>query len=144
MAVARPRTAQSTITDRNLGDSIRGYDNSQGSIEAGDGREVSIKPTLAALQRVAPAAAQNPFVNNSDGSFAFSPAAQHAFAEKRNELRNVGGVELDVTFQNLALVGVSDMRGERRPPRRSSKNSILISLRRLVDAAKPYAVSPER
>jgi hypothetical protein len=57
-------------------------------------------------------------------------------------LRSVGGVALDVTFKELAQAGVPDMRTP--GPATLIENPVLVSLQRLVAAAKPYAGSQDR
>jgi tetratricopeptide (TPR) repeat protein len=141
---APPRNRQSTITGREFGDApgVRGYDSRQMAVVAADGRKVNAQPLIAALQKVSPQAAQAPFTTNSNGSLALSPSAQRAIAENGGALRNVGGVALDVTFDNLTQVGLSMPRpGE---PAAVVESPILISLQRLVAAAKPFAISQAR
>jgi tetratricopeptide (TPR) repeat protein len=127
---------------------IRAYDRQHVALVTGDGRKVTIKPLINALQKVAPAAAKDPLVRHAPPIrggrevVRLSPAVQRAIVEKRDQLRHVGGVELDVTFQMLSLLGVPEMRTE--GPAILIENPIIISLRRLVDAAKPYATSPDQ
>jgi hypothetical protein len=123
------------------GQDIRSYDSKQGAIVVGDGRKVNIKPMMAALEKVAPAAAKQPFVASPGGGLRLSPAVQRALVQNGSALRKVGGVELDVTFENLALLGVPEMRVT--GPATLIDNPVMISLRRLVAAAKPYADSAE-
>jgi tetratricopeptide (TPR) repeat protein len=132
---------QHLIPSRPGGQDIRSYDSKQGAIVTGDGRKVSIKPMMAALEKVAPAAAKQPFVASPGGGLRLSPAAQRALVQNSSALRKVGGVELDVTFENLALLGVPEMRVT--GPATLIENPVMISLRRLVAAAQPYADSPE-
>lgn len=130
------------VTFENRGQDILGYDSQQGTIVGSDGRKVDIKPLITALQKVATAAAKNPFIpSSSSGTLRFSPDVQRALTQRGDELRNVGGIELDVTFQNLALLGVPDMRVT--GPATLIENPIMLSLKRLVAAAKPYSDSPE-
>jgi hypothetical protein len=135
---------QSDVTggpSRPGGQDIRSYDSKQGAIVVGDGRKVNIKPMMAALEKVAPAAAKQPFVASPGGGLRLSPAVQRALVQNGSALRKVGGVELDVTFENLALLGVPEMRVT--GPATLIDNPVMISLRRLVAAAKPYADSAE-
>src|SRR4029077_3070340 len=92
-----------------------------------------------ALQKVAPVAAQKPFIASSDGTLRFSPTAQRAVTQQWTQLRSVGGVALDVTFQDLAQAGVPDMRSG--ATRSLIENPVMISLKRLLGAAKPYSDS---
>jgi hypothetical protein len=123
------------------GQDIRSYDSKQGAIVVGDGRKVNVKPMMAALEKVAPAAAKQPFVASPGGGLRLSPAVQRALVQNGSALRRVGGVALDVTFENLALLGVPDMRVT--GPATLIENPVMISLRRLVAAAQPYADTPE-
>jgi len=132
---------QHAIPSRPGGQDIRSFDSKQGAIVLGDGRKVSVKPMMAALDKVAPAAAKQPFVASPGGGLRLSPVAQRALAQNGSALRKVGSVELDVTFENLALLGVPEMRVT--GPATVIENPVMISLRRLVAAAKPYADSAE-
>ena len=121
---------------------IRGYDSAQQAVIGADGRKVDVRSFMAALQQVSPEAAKNPFVVSTDSStLTFSPAVEQVLSQQSDALNKVGGVELNVTFQNLALLGVPDMRTT--GPTTLIENPVLISLKRLVAAAKPYADTPE-
>jgi hypothetical protein len=104
----RSADPRSTITGigsgREAGQDIVGYDSQHQAIVGADGRKIDIKPMIAALQKVSPGAAKNPFVASDDGStLRFSPDVQRTLVQRFDELNKVGGVALDVTFQNLAL-----------------------------------------
>jgi tetratricopeptide (TPR) repeat protein len=121
---------------------IRGYDSTQQAVVGADGRKVGIQTLIAALQKVSPDAARNPFVVSTDGgTLTFSPEVQRVLAQQSDALNKVGGVELNITFQNLALLGVPDMRVA--GPTTLIENPVLVSLKRLVAAAKPYVDTPE-
>jgi tetratricopeptide (TPR) repeat protein len=121
---------------------IRSYDAAQQTIVIGNGQKVGIKPLLKALAQLAPAAAQNPFIDTPGiGALRFAPEVQRILAERNDELRKAGGHELDVTLEVLALLGIPDMR--LKGPATLIENPVMISLRRLVAAAKPYADSAE-
>jgi tetratricopeptide (TPR) repeat protein len=137
-----PRGRTSTITGREFGDSIAAYDSTRMAVTTAGNQTISIKPMVTALQKVAPAAAQRPFETGDDGSLHFSQETRRAVSSNRGQLRNVGGVALDVMFESLAAAGVAEARIN--GPQALIENPVLISLKRLVAAAEPYAVSPER
>lgn len=137
-----PNNPQSTITGTNLGQDIRSYDSKQGTIVAGDGRTISIKPMVTAIQKVSPIAAESIFVPTANGGLRLSPDVQRTITEQDSQLRKVGGVELDVTFQDLSRSGVPEMRTP--GPATLIENPVLISLKQLVSASKAYAGSPEQ
>lgn len=121
---------------------IRSFDAKQGTIVTADGRKVSIRPMIKTLERVSPVAAKQPFVATPSGTLRLSPTVQRVLAERANELKTVGGVELDVTFKNLAIAGVPEMTAT--GPRTVVENPVMISLQRLIAAARPYAQPQER
>lgn len=148
-----PRTPQSSIvgpkapsakapTITGVRQDIRSFDAKQGTVVASDGRKINVKPMITALESVSPAAARQPFVASPNGTWRLAPVAQQAIAQQGNKLRGVGGIELDVTFQNLALAGVPDMTIS--GPRTVIENPVMISLQGLIAATKPYARSQER
>jgi len=137
-AAATPRPSQD----------IRAYDRERALITSADGRQVSIKPLIDAGKKLNLPAFRDPVVKvqppvpRAAPVERFSPALLRAVAEKRDELRKVGGVALDVTFQHLALVGVPDMRVA--GPATVVENPVIISLRALEERARPYGSSQDR
>jgi Tfp pilus assembly protein PilF len=121
---------------------LRGYNSQRGEITTTDGHTVSVRPLIDALQRVAPNAASRPFVSDASGVVRLSPEAQRALAQNPDQLRAIGGIALEVTFQRLALVGVPELRVP--GPLAMVQDPVIISLRRLVSAAKGYASSPDK
>jgi Tfp pilus assembly protein PilF len=121
---------------------IRAYNGQRGEITTGDGRHINVKPLVDALRNVSPGAAAQPFVATGSGQLRLSPEAQRAISQNAGQLHAVGGIALDVTFQRLALAGVPEFRVP--GPSVVVQNPVMISLRRLVAAARNYSSTPER
>jgi len=121
---------------------IIAYNRQQAAITAASGVKVSVKPLIDNLARLGvndPIVRVEPPVPGVQPALRLSRAAQELIAHKRDELRRIGGVELDVAFESLALIGMPDMRIN--GPSTVIEDPVLISLRRLVEAARPYADS---
>ena len=121
---------------------IRAYNSQRGEIVTGDGRTVSVRPLVDAMRTVSPGAASQPFVATGSGQLRLSPEAQRAISQNAGQMRVVGGIALEVTFQRLALAGVPELRVP--GPTSVVENPVMISLRKLVVAAKKYSSTPER
>jgi hypothetical protein len=127
---------------------IRHYDRQHSVLTGPDGRKVSIERLVKAVSTVNPAAAKDPLVKvqppvpGAAPVERFSPTFLRTVAERRDDLRKIGGVALDVTFEHLALAGIPDLRVP--GPATFIENPVLISLKRLMDAAKPHAAAQDR
>jgi len=122
---------------------LRGYDARQGVVISASGEKVDIKPLLEAVRKVDPRAAQNPVVKVESpvpgipSVERFSPDFLRAVVNDRDQLRRVGGVALDVTFNNLAYADVPDMRVP--GPAALIENPIMVSLTELYRRVEPYS-----
>ncbi len=108
------------------------------------GPAIDLGPLKDAVAEVAPEMRDKPLFTGygADGEAVPSPELLRVLADpqKNAALRKVGGVALDATFDLLAVSGVSDLRGG--GDIKLVDQPVLISLKALYAAAKPYA-TPE-
>ncbi len=123
------------------------FDSARGVLRLSDGRNIDVAPLQKAVVKVHPEAAKAPlFVPDAaaGGALRPAPAVRELLAspQGREQLQQVGGVALEVTFDTLSFAQVADFRGG--GARTQVEQPVLVSLGQLLARLTPYAQTPER